>query len=330
MTNDKPDGCDDPPIPGCDLTEIDDLKCEAEGISERATYIAGYQKDLTEARAKYDTTRREYRTARHDVAQKVADLQHRVTCLIDRIRCLIDKPREIDCLDRAVDEVFDELDGCPQPGGCCVEHCDFDGDANGLDKEALAALIAKYQKHVDTARTCFTTLTGEPAELKKRVAALEADIDAIAAGLGATPPPDLKRSYATARVADRRVKQVWWGFPQIADFVDCLCQALTCWGRGADAIGHLKAALAVLKCKDTAKEDHCKALREKTADEILAAYDRCCPPPDDDDCDDNRRDDNRRDDNRRDDNRRDDDRPPREGRWEDDDRRRRDRWADRR
>jgi hypothetical protein len=315
MTNDKPDGCDDPPIPGCDLTKIDELKCQAEGFSARATYVAGYQKDLTEARAKYDTARREYRATRHDVAQKVADLQHRVTCLIDRIRCLIDKPREIDCLDRAVEEIFDELDGCPQPGGCCVEDCDFDGDADNLDKEALAALIDKYQKHVNSAQACIDKLVGEPVKLKERVEALETEIDAIASGLGGTPPPDLKRSYAAARVADRKVNQVWWGFPQIADFVDCLCQALTCWGRGADAIGHLKAALAVLECQDKAKEDHCKALLEKTVDEILAAYDRCCPPPDDDDCDDNRRD---------------NDRPPREGRWDDDDRRRRDRWPDRR
>lgn len=269
-----------PTDPVCRPEDIDGLRCEARGIAVRAADIATYQELLTQARKDYDTTRKDYRAKRHDAVLKVQDMRHQIRHLTERIRCMIEQDRVVRCLDEAFDEVRTELTECGPVGGCCVEDWDFDTTVPD-DYAELVERIESYTRHVADARNCFTQLVGEPAALEQRVTAAKTEIDAVHAAIGGDPATtDLKRLYATALVAGWHVDQIWWGFPEIKDFVECLCRALTLWAKGATAVSELKGAQAVRDCQAEAAQQHCRDLRDNTVDEILAGFDRLCPPPD--------------------------------------------------
>src|SRR5690348_8631841 len=222
------------PEPTCRPEEIDDLRCDAKGIEAQAADIATYRDLLAQARKDYDTTRKAYRAKRHDAASKVQDMRHQIKHLIERIRCMIEQDRVVRHLDEAFAEIIDELAGCGRVGGCCVEdECEFD-DTITDDYAELIERIEAYKRHTAKAKDCFTTLTGEPAALEKRVADAKTEIDAVNAAIGGDPATtDLKRLYASALVASWHLDRIWWGFDEVKDFVECLCRALTCWARGA-------------------------------------------------------------------------------------------------
>ena len=278
----KPDcGCSPAPE-GCDTDVIDELTCRATGVAAQAAYDATYQADLEQAKTDYDTVRRAYQAQRRAASVTVQDLRHQVHKLIDKIRCLI-KKRVWKCLDEAFCVVVKQLDACGPPPGCCVTACDFATDGAGdLSISELLAKIADYQRRTDEAKACFTLLKGEPDALTARVDAVQAKIDEINAALlpGATEE-DLKRVYAMALVAERDLGLIWGGFAQTQDFVECLCQALTCWTQGCAAVSVLTGIKAVKECKQKAVDDRCATLATQTVEEILAVYDRLCVPADD-------------------------------------------------
>lgn len=302
MTNDNPassPGCDDwkdcrpkPPDDGCDPSSIDELRCRASGVAAQAAYNATYQPDLVAAQKDYETARKAYREARHEAALAVQDMKHQIKHLLERIRCLIEQDRVVRCLDEAFCEVSKQLECCEGPVGCCVEAREYDSDPPPkFDK--LVRRIEQYQRWVDSAKECFGTLVGEPASLKLRVAAAKAAIDKVNADLAEDPAKvDLKRVYAEALVAQRSVSQIWNGFADATEFIDCLCRALTSWSTGGEAVSVLTGAKAVQECNRAAAKAWCDALRANPADEILTGYDRLCPsqkpctPTDPDECED--------------------------------------------
>jgi hypothetical protein len=278
----------------CDTKLIDDLKCEAEGVAAEAAYNAEYQKDVTAAQSQFNDIRNKYRSTRTDVALDVHDMSHQTKKVLDRVRCLIKQHRVVECLDESWEEVRCELtsEKC-YTSGCCVkpELCKFDVPENVTCETDLTTLITKYIDHAAKAHACFTTLTGEPDALSQRVRDRKAELDDILAKLnGDAATTDLKRLYASALVLRYRLKNIWNGFKEPKDFVDCLCRALTCWTEGSATVAILKHKLAVLQCHDKADADRCTYVKEHTVDEVLTVYEkRCCPdpcPPATDDSDD--------------------------------------------
>jgi hypothetical protein len=263
----------------CDPEIVDCLKCKADGVQAQADYNAKHLPDLTAARANYDKTRADYRDARHAVALDVQDLRQQVKQMIERIKCLIKQDHVVDCLDEAYDKVKDQLDECGGPRGCCVDDdCEFPVDlpSDEVD-EVLARWITDYQRRVDAAKACYTDLVQEPGRLTARVAALKAEVAGIAKDLAGDPAKtDLKELYARARVARRHVREVWLGFEHTNEFVECLCLALTCWSKGSSAIAVLTGQQAVRLCREQARKARCDYLRENTAKEVLAVYDKIC------------------------------------------------------
>ncbi len=173
----------------------------------------------------------------------------------------------------------------------------------------------------------------EPA-LPGRVKDLQGEIDKIttAAADGSWDPPQL---YAAVLVARRHLKDVWRGFANVNEYMECLCRALTCMIKGYAAIGELTRQAAVNQCYRDSWKTMCDDLAANTVAEVLAEYLRICESADEDrpggdrpprhrfrDRDDDRGRDNDRD-RERDDRRRDDDR-------ERDDDRGRDEGADQR
>jgi hypothetical protein len=291
MTTETPQGTDatsdcPPPPPtasGCDPQLVEDMACKASGVAAQAAYNATYQALLATARQDYDKTRTEYRSKRHDAMLQVQDMRHQIKHLIERIKCLIEQKRVWRCLDDAYCKIVEELKCCDTATGCCADECEFDvDDVESVDCDQLVQLIADYQRQTDKAKDCFGKLVLEPAALVQRLADAKAAIDAINAALGADPATtDLKKVYVQAIVAKRDIDRIWNGFDQTHDFVDCLCRALTCWTKGCAAVSVLTGAKAVCDCKQKAKAAHCDRLKTNTVDEILAMYDKLCPPHDD-------------------------------------------------
>ncbi len=113
------------------------------------------------------------------------------------------------------------------------------------------------------------------AALPARVKAMQDEIEAIskAAAEGSWDPPTL---YAAVLVARRHLKDVWRGFVNVNEYMDCLCQALTCMIKGHAAIGELIRLCAVELCFRESWKAGCKYLEDNTVDEVLAEYLRVC------------------------------------------------------
>jgi hypothetical protein len=109
---------------------------------------------------------------------------------------------------------------------------------------------------------------------------VKAEVASLTSDLGKDPATlDLKRLYARALVVKWKIRKVWGAFGQVQKFVDCLCQALTCWTKGCQAVYQLSGAKAIAECKEKAKKDRCDKLRNETVEQVLAAYDRLCAEP---------------------------------------------------
>jgi hypothetical protein len=280
----EPDCSQFPPPGECD--GVDDLTCIAAGDKAKADYNATFAEDLKTAKKDYETTRAAYRTARHDQRLLVEDLRNQLKHLVERIGCQIEQKRVRKCLDDAFRDVLNGLKCCRDKDPCCTEDCEFPlDDIEKLSLEELTALITKYQARIDEAKNCFAELKKEPEELKNRVADVKKAVDDINTELGGDAAKvDLKRAYAEALVAQWKIGKVWGGFEQVQDFVDCLCQALSCWTKGCQAVYTLTGAKAVADCKDTARQEYCEKLRTQTVEQILAGYDKRCAKKDNEEC----------------------------------------------
>jgi hypothetical protein len=161
------------------------------------------------------------------------------------------------------------------------------------------------------------------AALPARVKALQAEIEAIsqATGDGSWKPSKL---YAALLVARRHLHNVWRGFANVNEYMECLCRALTCLIEGHAAIGELTRQAAVNQCHRDCWKAGCKYLAENTVAEVLAEYLRVCA--EDDECEPDR--DREEDRDRHRDRHRDRDRDRRRDRHDRDDDRDRDRDRD--
>lgn len=276
----------EPPCEDCDLSGVDDLACESKGVADRAKYIADHDAALKDRRAKYDTTRAAYQTARATVAADVTGIRKDLHQIREQLRCQLDR-ETLECLDEAWIEVSERLERCGEPRtGCCVDECDFDDECEGHEDDdihELTARIARIDRRVTAAEDCFDALAGEPAALTKRVADLRAAVNALLTEISDPKTVDPKHAYATLRWLWHRYDDIWWGFPRVRDFQDCLCQALTCSVTGRRVLGILVGRLGVLECRKDAEDQRCETLRTHVVEEVLEACARVCRPDRDDD-----------------------------------------------
>ncbi|QEU96645.1 hypothetical protein [Streptomyces kanamyceticus] len=270
-----------PPCEQCDLSGMDDLACESKGVADRAAYLARYADALKERRAAYDTARAAYTTARTAVTADVANIRKELHQLREQLRCQLDR-HTVECLDEAWHDVAERLEHCGEPRtGCCVEECDFDDERESCeddDLDELTARIARVDRIVTAAEACFTVLAGEPGALTQRVADLKAAVTALLAAVSDPTTADLRHAYATLRWLWHRYDDIWWGFPRVHDFHNCLCQALTCSVTGRRVLGILTGRLGVLTCRKDAADQRCAMLRAHVVEEILEACARACHP----------------------------------------------------
>ncbi|MGC5075673.1 hypothetical protein [Agrococcus sp. DT81.2] len=270
-----------PPAGGCDASStIDQRRCRDKGLTAQLEYSKGHEQALDDAKKTYDQARVGYREKRHEAVLKVQDMKHQVKHLMASIKCLIEQDRVVRCLDDAFAEVCVQLDCCEGPGGCCARDVQFDHEPppegeNGDRK--LGRRIERYKDEIAKAKACFETLAGEPAALSARVDDVKRDLDAIQAALADDAAKvDLKKQYASALIAKRKLAHVWNGFDDTTAYVDCLCHALNTWSAGVDAVSLLIAVQAMRACAKESEQEWCRALIGGPVAEILVVYDRLC------------------------------------------------------
>ena len=269
------------PCEDCDLRGMDDLACESKGVADRAKYIADHAAAQATRRTQYDTTRAAYTTARAHVAPDVVGIRKDLHQVREQLRCQLDH-ETITCLDEAWEEVAERLKHCGEPRtGCCVEECDFDEACRGYEDDdihELTARIARIERRVAAAEACFDKLVTEPEALVQRVAQLRTAVDALLTEISDPKTVDPKHAYATLRWLWHRYDGIWWGFPRVRDFQDCLCQALTCSVTGRRVLGILTGRLGVLQCRKDAEDERCRSLRAHVVQEILEICACKCGP----------------------------------------------------
>ncbi|TCN32767.1 hypothetical protein EV644_12439 [Kribbella orskensis] len=287
--------------PSCDLTELDTLQCEAEGIKKQAELTEKAAADVKKRRTLFDQARKEYSAARDKANPLVTEMESQLDKLIEQIKCRIKDDDVVECLEKAQEKVRRSIDKC-MPPGCCVDahDCDFDKDVPKKDKvdekttesdqgsdaqkadrptilKDLYARQADVERRTVKAEACFDKLIKEPTALPARVDKLKAELAAIVGELGQQEAVDLKRLYARALVA--RHTDRWGGFDNVNEFMDCLCKGLLCSLNGRKALAELAGCIAVLECQEREAGARCQHLLENTVDEILAEYLRTCKKP---------------------------------------------------
>jgi hypothetical protein len=269
------------PEPACDVGALDDLTCEAAGVTSRADYTKSKEADLQRRRTAFDGARTGYGSARTAASADVAELRHRLAQLREQLRCRL-AGEVIECLERAWEEVQEELRACGMvEPGCCLpqaEQCEFDTDFDGRSDQELQARKAGWERRVQAAEECFDALVLEPAALTKRVADLKLEVDGLSAEAADPKTTDVKHAYARLLWDQRRLDDIWLGFRHANDYIDCICRSLTCSVRGNQAIAVLVGEQAVRACREAAVTARCDLLRTHVVDEILAVYLKVCPP----------------------------------------------------
>lgn len=280
-------GCGSSGSGGCDPDLLDELTCRVEGVAAQAAYNAQAKAALDAARAAYPGVRTAYRAARAQAVKDVQELLHRVKQDLEKARCEIGDDDAVACLDDAFACVVKKLKKCGSDWGCCSsDDCEFDLCCPDTLEEVKARL-AEYELRLDSEKACFDRLSGEPEALTKRVSDIKAKIEGAwkspsaapgdGAGAGADETPvDLHRVYATLLVAQWQLQRIWNGFTCTQDFLDCLCQALSCWIKATEAVSILTGCKAVLDCREREADTRCEHLATNTEDEILLEYERLC------------------------------------------------------
>ena len=256
---------------------LDDLRCTAEGIQEQATYNAGHAVALDEARTAYEKARSAYTSARAAAEPTVREARERLDDCVDRVKCQLDE-HDLRHLQRAYERVADRLRKCGgDSDGCCSEgDCDYEDEVRRCDPDDVPELLAHITRQTEEATACFAELIKEPdpglpGRVDRVVTEIQGIADAIASGTA--EPIDL---YARVLVARRHLKAVWRGFSTVNDYMDCLCDALTCMVKGHAAIGELKRKVAVAQCYQRSWTEACQRLADDTVAEVLAEYTRIC------------------------------------------------------
>jgi len=263
----------------CDLEGIDNLACTAAKFQKQAEVINDVAADLVTYRDQYTGAKKAYSTAWDAAKTEIATIRTELDSLYDQLHCrLSDDKRE--CLEKARDTVFGEIDECSGPGGCCVGPCTFDDTVSDTDDvTSLSARIQQYRDETTSNTACYVALIGEPDALTARVAAVKSEVTSLSSDVAAGGDTSAVVTwYARWLIADKQLepKRIGDGFTTVADYMDCLCTALTCVSSAWPVIAVLEGAKAQLACQDEAKVKACQQKKDDTLDSILDAYQECC------------------------------------------------------
>lgn len=265
------------PCEGCDLDEIDALTCTAKKIQKQADATNESLKILDPRRDAFKAAKDAY-TAAWAAAKADADAATaKLTPLKKELACrLPDQSRQ--CLGEVWEKIKAEIRACEGEQGCRRFDCDFNESVSESDTQAtLSGRISELRQKAGELDTYFGDLVQEQTKLPANAAAAKKLVDTLATDSAAdTGEKDSLRLYARAVVAEWIITRVWDGFTSVQNYLDCLCQVLTCLLRAWKAIVALEGARAERGCSDERKQERCDALSADPVNEILTRYAKEC------------------------------------------------------
>jgi hypothetical protein len=271
-TDDKDCGCQP-----CGLEGIDGLTCRAKRYAKQAEITTQVAADLATYKTQYGDARKAFAEAWESTTAEREEIQRQLDEIYELLSCRLE-PGQKDCLDKAAEDVFSEIDECSPDPGCCVGQCEFDDEVGDDDLAALTARIDRYRRDTEANTACFASLVVEAQTLVDQVAAIKAEVTDLAAAItGSSDKTKVPRWYARWLIATYRldVAHLGHGFPSVSAYSDCLCKALQCTAAGWGAIAVLEGARAEMQCLADAEAAECKRKSEATLESILEAYE-CC------------------------------------------------------
>ena len=270
------------PCEGCDLDEIDALTCKAKKIQKQAEVTTESLETLDARRADFKAAKDAYTAAWAAAKADVDAATAKLTPLRKELACrLPEQSRQ--CLVEVWEKVKAEIHECTGEQGCRRFDCDFNESVTEADTEAtLSGRISELRQKAEELDSYFGDLVKEQTKLPANAAAAKKLVDTLATDAAAdTGAKDSLKLYARAVVAEWTIANVWDGFTSIQNYLDCLCQVLTCLLKVWKAIVALEGARAERKCGDERKQERCDTLRTDPVDEILARYAKECAHRDD-------------------------------------------------
>ena len=267
------------PCADCTPESVEGLDCIAKRFAKQSEVAGQHFPRLADFKVQFDTARKDYQDARDAVAADLESLTKKLAELEKDVECKLADDKE-HCVKKSLRKVKYEIKECSGQTGCCAGPCEFPSASSAPSVEELAGLIAKYTRDVAISEKCFGDLIKEKTEIGTRVTALKTEVDAIAAEVAADKAgKDWARLYARVLIAKWRLSgdQLWLGH-SVNSYVDCLCQALDCAGKGWERIVELEGAKAELECRENAAREACKAKKDNILGEVMKEYDKCCPP----------------------------------------------------
>jgi hypothetical protein len=270
------------PCEGCDLDEIDALTCKAKEIQKKAEVTTESLQTLDARRADFKAAKDAYTAAWAAAKADVDAATAKLTPLKKELACrLSDQKRQ--CLGEVWEKVKTEIHECTGEQGCRRFDCDFNESATETDTQAtLSGRISELRQKAVELDTYFGDLVNEQTKLPANAAAAKQLVDTLATDAAAdTGEKDSVRLYARAVVAEWTIANVWDGFTSIQNYLDCLCQILTCLLKVWKAIVALEGARAERQCGDERKQERCDTLRSDPVDEIVTRYNKECANCDD-------------------------------------------------
>jgi len=265
------------PCEGCDLDEIDALTCTAKKIQKEADATEESLQTLDPRRDDFKAAKDKYTAAWAAAQADVNIAKAKLTPLKKELACrLSDQSRE--CLVQVWEKIKIEISGCSPTPGCRQLDCDFNESVGDADTQAiLSGRISELRQRASDLDAYFGELVTEQTQLPANAATAKQLVDALATDAAAdTGAKDSVSLYARAVVAEWTIDNVWDGFASVQNYLDCLCQVLTCLLRAWKAIVVLEGARAERSCGDDRKKERCDALRAHPELEIVARYKKEC------------------------------------------------------
>ena len=155
--------------------------------------------------------------------------------------------------------------------------------ARPTPQATLSGRISELRQKATELDTYFGDLVDEQTKLPANAAAAKKLVDTLATDAAAdTGEKDSVKLYARAVVAEWTIARVWDGFTSVQNYLDCLCQILTCLLKVWKAIVVLEGAQAERKLQRRAQKGTLRRAESLTrSTEILARYAKECAHPDD-------------------------------------------------
>lgn len=274
QTEDPQDGVCKP----CDLGDVEGSVCKAKRYAKQAEVMTQVATDLDGYKKQYDDARKAFGDSWDATAEEIKAVRAQLDDIHKVLTCRMTDPHQKECLDKAAEKEFEVIDACAPPAGCCVGSCDFDdtvGEAD--DATSLGARIDAYRRDTSANIACFLSLVGEQKARADRVAALKAEVTALATDSASPDDTKLPRWYARWLIADHQLhlSRLGHGFTKAVAYSDCLCKTLQCIAKGWDAIAVLEGARAELVCLDEAEKTKCERRTASVLVTILDTYE-CC------------------------------------------------------